>query len=119
MEERDELETMEETMDVLNQVKNILRMLRMGESPEDGIGNDLWTELELALSEVIGTLSNKKPASENKEYVDFLVSVRLKNIDNMVDNFDVENYPQIKLNFLLISYTIKLLDKYYNSVVSS
>jgi len=117
MKRTEEEETLEEIIDVLNQMKSIFKLIHLGEIPEGDLEDDFWTELELSLSEIVGTLTNNKTDSINKEYVDFLVSARLKNLNNLSEKINLENYPQMRLNFLLVSYSIKLLDTYYNIIL--
>lgn len=109
----DLIDKYEETVSVINQLKEIIWTLHCGEIPEGESEADLFGEVDLALSSIYGVIKNKKTNSENKKYVDVLVSIRMKNLNDLSKQVNLEDYPQMHLNFLIATYAIKLLEKQY------
>ncbi|KXS42102.1 hypothetical protein HWN40_04620 [Methanolobus zinderi] len=109
----DLIDKYEETVNVINQLKEICFLLHFGEIPDGDIESDLYGELVLAFDEICGTLSYSKLDSLNEDFVNFLVSTRLKNLTQLSEQINIQDYPQMHLNYLMATYTIKLLEKYY------
>jgi hypothetical protein len=117
------MEKLEEIIDVLDQMKSIIRFVHLGDIPEDDLEIDFWAELDLASSDVYGILTRYREIESSKkvkkEEIDFLVSVRLKNLNNLSEKMNFEDHPHMEINFLIISYTIKLLERYYKLIDDS
>ncbi|KKG08748.1 hypothetical protein [Methanosarcina sp. 2.H.A.1B.4] len=114
------MEKLEEIIDVLDQMKSIIRFVHLGDIPEDDLKIDFWAELDLASADVYGILTRyrdvKSSKKVKKEEIDFLVSERLKNLKDLSAKINLEDYPHMEINFLVISHTIKLLETYYKLI---
>lgn len=114
------MEKLEEIIDVLDQMKSIIRFIHLGDIPEDDLEVDFWAELDLASADVHGILTRyrdvKSSRKVKKEEIDFLVSVRLINLNNLSEKINLEDYPHMEINFLVISHAIKLLETYYKLI---
>ncbi|WP_440952203.1 hypothetical protein [Methanococcoides sp. FTZ1] len=111
------IDKLDDTVNVLDQLKEIVWLVQVGEIPEGDLEEDLWTELDLALADIYGILTRYKDEKSSRKVeqkeIDFLVSVRLKNLNKLSKQINLEDYPQMHLNYLLASYSIALLDSYY------
>lgn len=114
------MEKLEEIIDVLDQMKNIIRFVHIGDIPENDLEIDLWAELDLASADVYGILTRYRDVESSRKVkrkeIDFLVSVRLKNLNDLSAKINLEDYPHMEINFLIISYTIKILERYYKLI---
>ncbi|ABO35413.1 hypothetical protein MmarC5_1111 [Methanococcus maripaludis C5] len=113
MENRNEVEKLEEIIKTLEQLRIIYKNVHIGEIPEDA--EEFWGELELATGETAGILlsyDNIDHLIKTKDYLDFLELVRMKNLKNLAEKINLEDYPQMHLNYLFISHAIGLLQSY-------
>ncbi|MBA2861054.1 hypothetical protein [Methanococcus maripaludis] len=120
MENRDEVEKLEEIIKTLEQLRIIYKNVHIGEIPEDEDAEEFWGELELATGETAGILlsyDNIDHLIKTKDYLDFLDLVRLKNLKNLAEKINLEDYPQMHLNYLFISHAIGLLQRYAQLVL--
>ncbi|MBB6402690.1 hypothetical protein HNP92_002015 [Methanococcus maripaludis] len=115
------IEKLNEIKYVLNQMRNMIRYMHLGEIPEFEDATDFWSELEITKADVYGILMNYDDISQltkTKEYIWFLTSVRSKHLKNLAEKINLEDYPQMHLNYLFISHAIRLLEGYYKLITT-
>ncbi|MBA2851207.1 hypothetical protein HNP86_001338 [Methanococcus maripaludis] len=120
---RRRLEKLEEMMKVLDQLKIIIwGILEVGKIPEDDDADNFWTDMELTMSATCGILLNYNELAHlknNEKYIDHMTSEGRENLKNLAEKINLEDYPQLHLNYLIVSNAVSLIERYYNFILEN